>query len=130
MAKDAVGNRFVALFLDLIIIGIAQGAITAVFLFSPFFAAPAFLGAGVAFLYFALLEGTQGQTFGKMALGLKVVKEDMTPIGLEQAVIRAADLFLWGITFGIVALIDLIFVLDTGQRLGDRWAHTVVIKVQ
>jgi uncharacterized RDD family membrane protein YckC len=130
MAKDAVPLRFVSLIIDSIVIFVIQFAFMLVVIFTPLGFLSGIVWAAFAFLYFALMEGTRGQTLGKMAMGLKVVKEDMTPIGLEEGLIRAVDLFLWGLTFGIVALVDLIFVLDNGQRLGDRWAHTVVIKVQ
>jgi len=128
MAKDAAPLRLVAIIVDGVIIGVGQAVLVGLLFFVPFFYAPVFFWGVIAVLYFALLEGTRGQTLGKMALGLKVVKEDMTPITMEQAVIRAVNIFLW-VTL-VVALIDLIFVLDNGQRLGDRWAHTVVIKVQ
>ncbi len=129
MAKDALPLRFVAIIIDAVAIFIAQVVLTSLLPWG-FFYIPFLFGAAVAFLYFGFLEGTQGQTLGKMAMGLKVVKEDMTPITMEQGLTRGLDVFLWGVSFGIVALIDLVLALDNGQRLGDRWAHTVVIKVQ
>jgi uncharacterized RDD family membrane protein YckC len=130
MARDAVPLRMLAMVIDGVAIFIVVSIIQNLVYATTFFFAPFFFAAAVGFLYFGMLEAMQGQTLGKMALGLKVVKEDMTPISMEQGLIRGGDIFLWFITVGIVALVDLVLALDNGQRLGDRWARTVVIKVQ
>jgi len=128
MAKDALPMRLIALLVDGVIIGVVN-SIVGLFLFlGPLGFLSYFSIWGLFLAYFVILEGTRGQTIGKMLAGVKVVREDMSPVQFEQALFRALDLFLWGITFGILALIDLIFVLDNGQRFGDRWAKTIVIK--
>ncbi len=80
----------------------------------------------IIILYFILMEGTMGQTVGKMATGIKVVKEDGSPCDMKASLIR-----------NILRIIDAIFVYivgaiiiaqsDKNQRLGDMGANTVVV---
>ncbi len=95
--------------------------------------------------YKVWMEATKGgQTVGKMALGIRVVKEHSgAPITLEGALIRGAfwqapftlsglggDFWLLGLIgmiWLIAGLISLI-VSPTRQRLGDRVAHTIVVR--
>ena len=98
----------------------------------------------LSFAYKAWLEGTRnGQTLGKQALGIRVVQErDGQPISIESAMIRAAFWVvpftlvggngLWlvsgiGFLWLIAGLISLI-ASPTRQRLGDRVAHTIVVR--
>lgn len=129
LGSDALALRIVAIFIDGIIIGFAAYAISFVWgplgilggLISWWF--PAILLA----IYMMVMEGSRGQTIGKMLLNLKVVREDMGPVTLKEAQSRAMAVLLWPLLVPI--LLDLIWVADEGQRLGDKWAHTTVIKV-
>jgi len=47
-----------------------------------------FLGLGVPFVYFTLLEGVGGATLGKRILGLRVRGPEGLPIGLIRAALR------------------------------------------
>lgn len=83
--------------------------------------------AGAAgFLYFVVLEGLAGRTFGKMICGLKVVHEDGGPAGIVSALVRnflrIADAFLFYV-------VGLVFMLTSKgqQRLGDKLAKTRVV---
>lgn len=76
--------------------------------------------------YATLLEGLFGATFGKMALGLTVVGEDGSPIGMREAIIRNVLRIADGQLLGLVGAI-LMATSDRKQRLGDRVARTVVI---
>ena len=77
--------------------------------------------------YPVVLETLSGRTLGKLALGLRVVRDDGGPIGFWQALVR-----------GIAGLIDLItsFVPSVvvmllhprSKRLGDLVAGTVVVQ--
>ncbi len=85
----------------------------------------------IAFLYFTLLEGRYGQTIGKMALKMKVVrKADHSPIGYAEAAVRTILRIIDLIPFFAPYLVGaiLIWSSDEKQRLGDRVAHTVVIQ--
>jgi uncharacterized RDD family membrane protein YckC len=81
-------------------------------------------------LYFIVLEGNYGQTVGKMAVRIKVVREDGTKIDYMDAVVRnvlrVIDLIPYFIPYLLGAI--LIWTSDKKQRLGDRVAHTIVVK--
>ncbi len=83
----------------------------------------------VYLLYFIALEGTYGQTIGKKATRIKVVKEDGAPITYRAAVIRAFVGVLDGLPIIIPGLIGCIAIWrsDKKQRIGDLAAHTVVV---
>src|SRR3990172_5552768 len=49
--------------------------------------------------YYVYLHGTYGQTFGKMALKIKVVNEDGTPLDYPKAFLRWLGYFLCDLTF-------------------------------
>lgn len=73
---------------------------------------------------------TRGRTLGKMALGLRVVRDDGGPIRFRHALVRALVGVVVekpGISFGSVALITML-VSRTGKRLGDMAAGTVVLQ--
>ncbi len=70
---------------------------------------------------------TRGRSPGKMALGLRVVREDGGPERFRQAFVRGllAVVEIW-ITFGVVALVTSL-ASTQGRRVGDYLAGTVVI---
>ena len=77
--------------------------------------------------YYLLLEGLwDGYTVGKKMLGIKVVKEDGSPIGLGDSVLRNVLRFIDGLFYYVVGFI-FIATSDRKQRLGDRVASTVVV---
>lgn len=85
------------------------------------------LGLVVWFLYFTLLEGHYGQTIGKMALNIKVVREaDSAPIDYGEAAIRTILRIIDGLFDYLIGAI-FIWMSEEKQRLGDRVAHTVVV---
>ncbi|MEU8774537.1 RDD family protein [Streptomyces sp. NPDC048606] len=71
---------------------------------------------------------THGRSLGKLACGLRVVREDGGPIRFRHALVRGAlgvvELLL---TFGAVACIASL-VSERGRRLGDVFAGTLVIR--
>ena len=83
----------------------------------------------VYLLYFIALEGTYGQTIGKKATRIKVVKEDGSPITYREAVIRTFVGVVDGLPIIIPGLIGCIVIWrsDKKQRIGDLAAHTVVV---
>lgn len=80
----------------------------------------------IGFLYFTLLEGTKGQTVGKMVTGIKVVKEDGQPCGMASSLIRNLLRIIDGIFVYVVGAI-IVAQSDRNQRLGDKVGDTVVI---
>jgi uncharacterized RDD family membrane protein YckC len=142
----SVGIRFVAILIDSIIIGIIGsivtlplGAMTAVSVnqetgaisIPTVYWTAVIIELVIAFLYFTILEGRYGQTVGKIALKLKVLKEDGSPINYGDAAIRTILRVVDEIPFIVPYLLGaiLIWSSDRKQRLGDRVAHTVVVRV-
>ncbi|MGZ4938732.1 MAG: RDD family protein, partial [Halobacteriota archaeon] len=84
----------------------------------------------IFFVYFWLLEGTYGQTVGKMAVKIKVLREDGSKIDYADSavrnILRPIDLIPYIIPYLLGAI--LIWSSDKRQRLGDRVAHTIVVK--
>jgi len=76
----------------------------------------------------ALESVTRGRTLGKLALGLRTVRDDGGPIRFRHALIRAligfVEIFL---LFGAPALISSL-ASPTGKRLGDLVAGTYVVR--
>ncbi|MGW1543982.1 RDD family protein [Streptomyces sp. NPDC002309] len=71
---------------------------------------------------------SHGRSLGKMAFGLRVVRDDGGPIRFRHALVRGAigvvEILL---TFGIVACIASL-VSERGRRLGDVFAGTLVVR--
>ncbi|MFD9538410.1 RDD family protein [Streptomyces sp. NPDC060010] len=71
---------------------------------------------------------THGRSLGKLALGLRVVREDGGPIRFRHALVRGAmGVVELLITFGSVACIASL-VSSRGRRLGDVFAGTLVVR--
>jgi uncharacterized RDD family membrane protein YckC len=83
----------------------------------------------ILFVYPVAFEtGLRGRTPGKMAVGLRVVTIEGSPVQFRHAAVRAAlavvDIHL---TFGGIATLSA-FLSARGQRLGDIAAGTIVIR--
>ena len=85
--------------------------------------------SAAAIAYFPYMEATQGATFGKKALGLRVVRLDGSPIGWSEAILR---FLLRIVDFQFSGLVALICVITTEkqQRVGDMVAKTLVVKAK
>ena len=82
----------------------------------------------IIFLYFIISEGLTGHTIGKLLTGLKVIKENGSKITIKQSIIRTFGRIIDGLPFLNLAGIISIFISPQKQRLGDKFAKTVVIK--
>ncbi len=96
--------------------------------------------------YEALLVANNGQTLGKMALNLKVVKPDRSPVELQGAVMRIGPYalinvlgsiipFLALIAFPavlIVGIVSTVFLFTDAQRqaVWDKIASTIVVSTK
>lgn len=121
-----VGRRCVAIIIDSIIIGAIVGILTAIF--GPNRAAVSgSISALIGLLYFIILEATMSATLGKMVMGIHVVQQDGTPYSWKGSIIRNLLRIIDGL---FVYLVGAIFVWTSPfkQRLGDKAAHTLVIK--
>jgi len=80
-------------------------------------------------IYPATLETlTRGRSIGKLALGLRIVRDDGGPIRFRHALVRAItalfEIWLfWGVIAVIVSLLN-----KRGKRLGDILAGTMAIR--
>jgi uncharacterized RDD family membrane protein YckC len=84
-------------------------------------------------LYAGLLNGISGQTLGKRALGIKVVRlTDQAPIGPGPGLLRAAVQALLGVLCGIVGIIDSLWPLWDAQKqaLHDKVAGAIVVRAR
>jgi len=134
-----VGSRLPAIFLDyFIILMISFGFLVAAELsqslgevFSAYFIALFYVVVGTSsWAYFVISEMVfNGGSIGKRALGLKVIKEDGSPIDLVDSLtrnfIRFVDIFPGTYLVGFVAMM----LNDKSKRLGDFAAGTVVVRV-
>ena len=81
--------------------------------------------------YPVILESLlRGRTPGKMALGLRVVRDDGGPIGFRHAFVRGltgAFLERPGVTFYMGAIFTML-LNGNGKRIGDLLAGTVVVQ--
>jgi len=81
---------------------------------------------GFPVFYYVYLHGACGQTFGKMALKIKVINEDGSPLGYRRAFLRWLGYFLCVFTFYVGylwAAFD-----KRKQGLHDRVCRTLVVR--
>lgn len=133
------GERFIAWLIDAVIIGVILGII---WLFSsivwpsftgwpsfptwiPFFS----LGVDsiIFFVYWMFMEGTYGQSFGKMIMRIRVVQLDGSGIDIPHAALESVGkAFLLPIDF----IIGLILYPKKRQRIFNYISETLVVKIQ
>lgn len=84
---------------------------------------------GIAYWIIVLfMVATRGQSPGKIAIGIKIVKMDGRPIGFGTTLLRE---ILGKIVSAIILLLGYIWILFDGKRQGwhDKIASTYVVKV-
>jgi uncharacterized RDD family membrane protein YckC len=82
-------------------------------------------------IYYTALIGSRSQTFGKMALGIKVVDaESRSPIGYGRAFRRWLSTATLRALFTIPTVIDHLWPLhdSRNQALHDKFARSVVVR--
>ena|SRR5579859_6258569 len=124
-----VGVRFLAVLIDAIILGVVDGVLTVIGNAINMVTVMSLLFALIALAYFFYMEATQGGTLGKKALGLRIVKEDGSPISWNESIIRNLLRIVDGL-FGYLVGAIIIWNSPLKQRLGDKVAHTIVIKTR
>jgi uncharacterized RDD family membrane protein YckC len=138
----ALGNRFLALVLDTILIT-AVFAVIGMLIASRFGGItssgfsmkgnPALLAMLLttvfAFLYFWLFEGFFGATIGKMIVGIRVADISGRACDLKQALIRNLLRIIDGLAVYLVGFLVAVFS-KRRQRLGDHIANTLVVDKQ
>jgi len=131
MQGVGVGRRAVAIIIDFIVLGIvgwiigmATGQTTA----QGFDLAggPALLWFVISLAYYVVMEVQMGGTLGKLALGLRVVKEGGEKLDWQASLIRNVLRIVDGFCFYLVGAI-VVWTSKKKQRLGDMIAHTFVV---
>jgi len=76
--------------------------------------------------YYVYLHGSTGQTFGKMAVRIRVVNEDGTPLDYRKAFLRWLGYFLCDLTFNI----GYIWAAFDARKQGlhDKVCRTLVLR--
>ncbi len=117
-AKASLGMRFLASFLDGIILNLGCS------LLAPF--GIYYVGSLVVqLLYFGLMEGCTGSTLGKKICGLTVVSANGRSIDMGTGFLRALGRILSGLILGIGFLFA--FFREDGCAMHDLMAGTVVV---
>lgn len=134
MEYVGVGLRAVATIIDTVLLGVI-GYLIAMFSGGTTAAgfqlqgAPFFLWLVILLVYYIVMEARFGATIGKRLIGLKVVKLDAgAPVDWQASIVRNVLRLVDGLFFYLVGAI---VVWNSGkkQRLGDRIAGTVVVRV-
>lgn len=135
----SVGKRVGAFIIDGIGLFIVLAILLALMgITSPYFRTIIMSIAGVA--YFALMEGSSGQTLAKRMFGIKVVAADGSPVTMQGALLRRLPFYVGGLLPGFLgALVGfglwLALLITTIQEepehrgLHDKWADTKVVDV-
>jgi len=131
-ALVGVGWRFAATLVDgivLFIVGYFMAIVTGETTQGGFNlqGASAFVWFLIGIGYYIVMEAMLGATVGKMACGLKVVKTDTGTMDWNASVVRNVLRIIDGLFVYLVGAI-LVWTSPQRQRLGDRVAHTVVVK--
>ena len=137
-----LASRAVALAIDVAVMVMAFGLVLAIAaatgaLSTDDVALTATVGLVITLIVFVVypvtLETlTRGRSLGKLALGLRVVRDDGGPIRFRHALSRGLAGFVvdFGLFSGFTGAVGLIASLlsEKGQRVGDRLAGTVVVR--
>jgi uncharacterized RDD family membrane protein YckC len=121
----SIGSRFIALVIDGAVLGAVTSALYPILGNLPNQGVLTFIFTITYQWYF--LTKYQGQTPGKMLLGIRVVKTDGSALSTLDAIVRTLGYTLNWILLGIGWL--LAFWDRDRQGLHDRMADTYVVKV-
>jgi uncharacterized RDD family membrane protein YckC len=117
-------RRFGASLIDGIILGVVNGALTAGLKATGYA-----LGLLISLAYYTYMEGRpEGQTLGKMALGIRVISlADGAAIGFGRAAVRWIGRFV----SSVVILLGYLWMLwdPEKQTWHDKFAGSVVVPV-
>jgi uncharacterized RDD family membrane protein YckC len=129
-------SRALAILIDLAVVGAAYIGITLGLALATASLDDAAAAAVMVASFLLVLVGvpiavetlTRGRSLGKLACGLRVVRDDGGPIRFRHALVRGAvgvvEILM---TFGVVACIASL-VSERGRRIGDVFAGTLVVR--
>lgn len=140
LSLAGMGNRMLAFVLDSLITGLLSAAVVVFFLFIAVMfrneTATALILAAAILILFAIRWGYfiifeliwHGQTPGKKALRIKVVREDGRPVSFGVSflrnIMRIVDMLPGVYAVGLIS----VFVSGHEKRVGDIVAGTIVVK--
>lgn len=137
-----LGERFFAVFIDMILLGIVTVVIMvplgiiallgSAVSGSPFgwlFGIPQGLSFIIWVVYFTYFESTSGQTIGKRMMSIKVVDESGSSVDSGRILIRNVLRIIDWLPFLYIIGVILLSSSSGKQRLGDIVAKTLVVKV-
>lgn len=133
--------RFVAVLLDALLVFVPLGIVVALLSGGGYAErGPGYANAGVnvggnafwlllalGIAYYVVCEAVAGATLGKRMVGIRVVGEDGEHVTLGAAFLRNLLRFVDALFFYFVGFIFAL-LSKRGQRLGDRAAHTIVVR--
>lgn len=129
-------SRALAILIDLAVVGTAYIGITLGLALATASLDDAAAAAVMVASFLLVLVGapiavetlTRGRSLGKLACGLRVVRDDGGPIRFRHALVRGAvgvvEILM---TFGVVACVASL-VSERGRRIGDVFAGTLVVR--
>jgi uncharacterized RDD family membrane protein YckC len=132
-----VGRRFFAVLIDLIILSAIEYFVALAFggvhteggnISASLTGFPALIVALIPVLYYIVLEAVMGGTLGKLLLGMHIIKEDGSHIGLGASIIRNILRIIDILPFAYILGAIFIWTSPYKQRLGDRVARTIVVR--
>jgi uncharacterized RDD family membrane protein YckC len=127
MQFQGIRIRFVALLIDTIILSLLIGVVGSIFRSQTAGWAFGLFSFLIFLTYFTYLEGSTGQTVGKMLMKIKVIRADGGKVDMKQAFTRNILRVIDGLLVYLIGAI-LLWKSDKKQRLGDSIAQTVVVK--
>jgi uncharacterized RDD family membrane protein YckC len=86
-----------------------------------------FMGMVSGLAYDTISESVGGATLGKLICGLRVLREDETPVGVGGALIRNLAYYIDSFFFGMIAYSSM-SRSPRQQRVGDKWGKTIVVR--
>jgi uncharacterized RDD family membrane protein YckC len=132
-----VGRRLFALIIDGVILGVIDSILGYAFggahmadgsVSISLTGLPAVVVILIPVLYFVVLEAVMGGTVGKLLLGMHITKLDGSRIGWGASIVRNLLRVIDALPFAYILGAILIWTSPSKQRLGDRVAHTVVVR--
>ena len=116
------GIRFVAYFIDAVILGVIGWILILIFGLAL---AGGYIVWIIDIVYIIGFWTWRGQTPGKMAAGVKIVKTDESPIGFGRAIVRCIG---WWVSVLTLSIVFLWIIWDSRkQGLHDKIAGTYVV---
>lgn len=154
--KAEPGMRLLARIIDSILVGVIGFVIGLIFGVGAAFTASdnagvsigssiiaGLIGTLIAIAYEVFLVGTRGQTLGKMAVGIKVIRTDGQPMDLMTAATRHSPSIalrvlgiipivgiITGLGLIVLAIVNCVMVFSNGESVYDKIGKTMVVSAK